>query len=188
MLLKDYQEDKSFLKTLSSQEKRDKLEKEAEEVISSSQSSTSKAIEKDKFTSTSDRKNIIKDIRLIEMSVVEALEIEFGIKAARNVGIGDTEIQFDAIFINSAITPILVEIKLFRAPLTGLALTERLLYQAVIADNYFKGNCRIIFSLVYKFEEQELDGFKQYWQGKAKHCPADIEIRFFNYNDLRKDT
>lgn len=198
----DYKDDKSFLRTLTQEERELKLEKEAQEV-QDAQKEAHGAVqaagdepapapvgdaEPQKSTQethlgvqrTSD---IRTEIQLVESLAVSKFESEFKERAQRDVGIGGTGVSFDALFdIAGKLT--FLEVKMIRHPATFNMMLDRVLYNAVVADRYLNKNFKLIVALVHDFRSSDLTRIESVWRRRTEVCPANVELRLIARSDL----
>lgn len=183
----DYKDDKSFLRTLSQEEREQKLEKEVEESL------PPEAIELSTETTdhrgfqgavpTAPLSQIREEIRLVEELTVSKFERELGQPAQRDVGVGDTGISFDALFTDAGKLTFL-EIKSLRNPMLGGSMLDRVLYNAVVADKYLSSNTKLILAVVYSFDKEELPKIEKFWRRRIEKCPASIDLRFISRDEI----
>ncbi|MCK4947435.1 MAG: hypothetical protein KAQ99_09690 [Candidatus Aureabacteria bacterium] len=183
----DYKYDQSFLYTLSPQEQKNRLEQEVEELTNLPKRPSAISENKQNTSRFEDRETIKNYIRNAENLAISKLEKELGRKAVREVKIAETNISFDAIVADRGKTTIAIEVKFLRAPISGITIIDRLLYQIVIANHYMKGDLKTIIVLVYNFDKEKLSKTKNYWERKIEECPANIELRYYHYNDLKNE-
>jgi hypothetical protein len=194
----DYKDDKSFLGTLSQEEREEKLAKEVEEVeaVEAVEAVLPQAtVEAPPITEASKPEpvnsfrtniNIREELRFIETQVISKFELEFNHRADRDVAIGDTGANFDAVFhVSGKVT--FLEIKSLRIPNYSSMMLDRLLYNAVIADKYMNSNFRLIIAVVYSFNKVELPRLERIWRKQIEKCPASIELRFISRDELSEN-
>lgn len=181
----DYKDDKSFLRTLSQEERELKLEKEAQEALPEI------ALQPDRASGPpevrqSNTQRIVEmrnELRTIESAVVSLFESELGQRAERDVAVGETGANFDAFFkVNEKLT--FLEIKSVRSPGTLSMLLDRVLYNAVVADKYMNSNFKLILAVVYHFDKEELPRIESMLRRRVEQCPAIIELRFIARAEL----
>lgn len=182
----DYKDDKSFLRTLSQEEREEKLNNEIEESLPVSEqsekaqtSTTTQSASKPARTNAEFRQ----ELQFVESMVISRFESEFNQRAERDIGIGDTGINFDALFSSeSSIT--CLEIKMVRSAIFGNAIIDKILYGAVVADKYLDVKFKLIIAIVYSFEKEELPRMESYWKKRIEKCPASVEVRFIPRSEL----
>lgn len=192
----DYKDDQSFLRTLSAQERQEKLESEVAEalpdqnLISAEPISNEQPAQSGKVTRAfttdavpSNLSRLYDDIRQTEAAALRHLEKEFGPTEARDIGIGETGVSFDAL-LKSREKPVFAEVKIMRSPTSGFALLDKVLYSAVVAEKFMNGRFKLILLVVYRFDKEELPKVENMWRRKIEKCPADIELRFVPYSEL----
>lgn len=99
--LGDYKDDQSFLRTLSQEEREQKLEKDVEEaipLITNEQSPISNQTSTSAWTTQRPNSEMRVELRLIENLVITKFESELNQRAERDVAVGDTGANFDALF------------------------------------------------------------------------------------------
>lgn len=192
----DFKDDKSFLRTLSAEEQEKKLNKEVQEslggdnidnVCDNSTSSThvtsDTSVKQENDNKMEEFKQFREEFKTIEQSVINMIASEYKVKAERNVGIGSTDANFDAM-LDTAGQFTFLEVKALRSPNLGLMMIDRLLYSAVVADKFFESRFKLIIAVVYYFEDHELERVKHFWQRKIEKCPVDVELRFIRKSDV----
>ncbi len=195
----DFKDDKSFLRTLSPEEQEKKLDKEVKESLgdkeseneicdkplphSNNQTSSAEKIEIQE-KSREEHRRFRDEIKEIETSVIKMIASELKVEAEKNVGIGDTDSQFDAFLQTPGGKITFLEVKALRSPNPMPMIFDRLLYSAVVADKFFNSNFKLIIAVVYYFEGHELGRVEKYWRRKISKCPADVELRFIPRNKL----
>lgn len=184
----DYKNDQSFLRTLSQEEKEQKLESEAQETFSTPVEITpgSQTNSESQPRSGPRMAEIRRDLRIVESLVVSQLEAELGQRAERDVGVGQPGVNFDALFnTNGKLT--FLEIKIIRSatfsPFIDRAL-DRVLYSAMVADRFLNSNFKLILVVVYHFDEAELPPIEEVYRKQVKQCPANLELRFISRTEL----
>lgn len=187
----DFKDDRSFLRTLSPEEQENKLDKEVKESIGkddteegNDDAATSSTQANSESTSTTVRESRREEHRRfreellnIENNVINMISSELKVTAERNVGIGGTDAQFDAM-LNIDGTFTFLEVKALRSPTLASFILDRLLYNAVVGDKFFESNFKLIIAVVYYFDENELDRIERVWRRKIETCPAKVELRF----------
>lgn len=186
----DFKDDKSFLRTLSSEEQEEKLDKEVKESFEPSDVESQLPPVKENTTNTrnlkqkewkdqqAEHRNFREELKEIEGSVIDNIAAELKVEAERNVGIGETEAKFDAFLQSQTGKFTFLEVKAFRGPHTPMMVLDRILYQAVLADRYFESSFKLIIAVVYYFEEEDLKRVEKMWRRRIEKCPVDIEVRF----------
>lgn len=181
----DYKDDKSFLRTLSQEERELKLEKEAQEALPEATQVAERATgSTDSRPSSSPRVvEMRNELRAIESAVVSRFESELGQRAERDVAVGETGANFDALFkVPGKLT--FLEIKSARSPNTLTMLLDRVLYNAVVADKYMNSNFKLILAIVYHFDKDELPRIESMLRRRIEQCPAAIDLRFISRSEL----
>ena len=182
----DYKDDQSFLRTLSQEERERKLEKDVEEAIPLSineQPTISNQTNTSNFNMQRPISEMRDELRLIENLVVTKFESELNQRAERDVAVGDTGTNFDALFQAEGKFTFL-EVKSMRQPLIGSPMLDRLLYNAVVPEKYLGSKMRSIVAVVYSFDKDELQRVESYWRKKIEKCPVSIELRFVDRAEL----
>ena len=191
----DYKDDQSFLRTLSPQERQEKLELELAEALPDQQlpeviPNTSETLpsgeKKRAFTTDAMTPNLSRlydDIRTTETAALVYLEKQYGPAEARDVAIQDTGVNFDAL-LKSTDKHTFAEVKLLRAPMSGMASLDRVLYNAVVADKFFRGKFKLVLLVVYRFDKEELPRIESAWRRRIERCPADIELKFVSASEI----
>lgn len=193
----DYKDDKSFLRTLSPEEQEDRLEKEVKESfaqLKSSQSGNAVDTPKQKESGGNDQierkkrkeehRRFREELQKIEASVIERIAEEYDSKAEKNVGIGETDANFDAFLSSNADRFTFVEVKALRSAGPAMMMLDRILYNAVVADKFFGSRFKLILAVVYYFEDAELEHVERFWRKKVSSCPANIELRFIPRSEI----
>lgn len=192
----DYKDDQSFLRTLSPQERQEKLEREVAESLPErgvpdalpaptevlpAPTKTERA-----FTANAAPPNIAQlydEIRNTESAALAYLEREFGLAEARDIAIENTGVSFDAL-LRSGEKPTFAEVKMLREPVRASSLLDRVLYNAVVADKFFKGRFKLILLVVYRFDKAELPKVESIWRKRIEKCPAEVELRFVSHAEI----
>ena len=192
----DYKDDQSFLRTLSPQERQEKLDLEVAEALPDHQatevtpagpealpqpSRSTRGFTTDVMPSNLSR--LYDDIRTTEAAALAYLERQYGPAEARDIGIGGTDVNFDAL-LKSAEKHTFAEVKMLRAPTPGTAMLDRVLYSAVVADKFFKGRFKLVLLVVYRFNKEELPKIESMWRKRVERCPADIDLRFVHASEI----
>ncbi|MCK9201384.1 MAG: hypothetical protein M0P59_07030 [Gallionella sp.] len=184
----DYKDDKSFLRTLSQEEREKKLEIEVEEALPTvnvEQLQLHKDVNTDSQAIIPERSvnEVREELRLVEELAVAKFEREFNLRATRDVGVGDTGANFDALFEDGN-KPTFLEVKAIRRHMLGNAMLDRVLYNAVIADKYLNSNMKLIIAVVHSFSKDELARVEKFWRKRIEKCPVSIELRFIPRDEL----
>lgn len=184
----DYKDDKSFLRTLSQEEREQKFEKEVEEALPLAQDGAPQLPEPTapdptaRLRATTD---IREELRLVESLVVGRFEGELNLRAERDVAVGDSGASFDALF-HTGDKLTFLEIKSLRTPsLSSTMLLDRILYNAVVADKFLGSNFKLILAVVYSFDSAELGRIESIWRRRIAKCPVAVELQFIHRNELR---
>ena len=191
----DYKDDKSFLRTLSPEERELKLEEEAQEAIPDAsvplpqqdalpEGQRPKLPIENPVNYTQRAADSRNELRAIESLVVSKFESELNLRAQRDVGIGDTDVSFDAFFDATGAKLTFLEVKSVRYPTTINTVLDRVLYNAVIADKFLNSNFKLILAIVYHFDQGDLQRFERMWRKKIERCPATVELRLLSRSDL----
>lgn len=194
----DYKDDKSFLRTLSPEEQERKLEKEVNESLGTQSIENSKSTptevsattavpsegEEERLQRREEHRQFRDELKDIEKTVIELVSAELNVNAEMNVGIGDTDAQFDAFLQQPKGKFTFMEVKAIKSPHTAMMILDRLLYNAVVADNFFHSNFKLIIVVVYYFPKSDLDRIEKIWRKKASSCPADVEVRFIPRDEV----
>ncbi len=192
----DYKDDHSFLRTLSPQERQEKLEREVAESLPEREVVESlpvpvellPVVPKTERVFTTDATSpslaqLYDEIRNTESAALAHLEREFGLAEARDISISNTGVSFDAV-LKSGEKPTFAEIKILRVPIRTSSMLDRILYNAVVADKYFKGRFKLILLVVYRFDKEELPKVESVWRKRIEKCPAEVELRFVPYSEI----
>ncbi|TLF44769.1 hypothetical protein FEI13_18715 [Halomonas urmiana] len=193
----DYKDDKSFLRTLSPEEQEVRLEKEVKESfaqLKGGQSGNAVEIPKQKESGRNDQierqkrkeehRRFREELEKIEANVIESIAEEYNSKAEKNVGIGETDANFDAFLTSTADRFTFVEVKVLRSAGPAMMMLDRILYNAVVADKFFNSRFKLVLAVVYYFEDAELERVERFWRKKVSSCPANIELRFIPRSKL----
>lgn len=193
----DFQDDKSFLRTLSPEEQAVRLEKEVKESLDqvkggqiansiefTKQSEPDNDNQAEREKRQEEHRQFRQELEKIEANVIERIAEEYGAKAERNIGIGGTDANFDAFLPSKEDRFTFVEVKVLRSPGPAMMILDRLLYNAVVADKFFDSRFKLILAVVYYFEASELERVERLWRRKLSNCPANIELRFIPRGDV----
>lgn len=192
----DYKDDQSFLRTLSPEERQEKLEREVAEslpepdgtevIARPSEVLSVKPSAERKITADAISPSFAQlydEIRNTESAALTYLEREYGHAEARDIAIENTGVSFDAL-LKSGDKPTFAEVKFLRAPIRSSNLLDRVLYNAVVADKYFKGRFKLILLVVYRFDKEGLHKIESVWRKRVEKCPAEVELRFVPYDEI----
>ena len=186
----DFKDDKSFLRTLSSEEQEEKLDKEVKDSsepsdvesqlppVKENTANTRNLKQKELKDLQAEQRNFRKELKEIEGSVIDNIAAELKVEAERKVGIGKTEAKFDAFLQSQTGKFTFLEVMAFRSSHAPMMVLDSILYQAVIADRYFESRFKLIIAVVYYFEEEDLKRLEKTWRRRIEKCPVDIEVRF----------
>lgn len=178
----DYRDDSSFLRTLTPEEKNQKVEEEAKEAFEKNDVAF---FENESFVAQSSKfEEFVDEIKDIEARAVRKVSRELGAEFKEDVGIGGTGVSFDAAVFNDPMKIVCIEVKVFKTPTPSLAILERLLNAATIANDYFKGKFKLYVVVVYSFPESELRALKDSWLARIHAFPVDIEAKFMSKGEL----
>ncbi|AUL95810.1 hypothetical protein ACM6XL_004336 [Vibrio vulnificus] len=194
----DFKDDKSFLRTLSPEEQELKLNTEVSESLGevkedceekpivppTRKQRTGQNEEAARAKRKKEYEEFRQDLRLVESEVLRSLGSEYKSKLVENVALGDTDVSFDAHIAISNSKPIFAEVKALRSPSLSMTMLDRVLYSAVVADRYLDSHFKLILTVVYYFDDTELERIQKYWQRKVEQCPADVELRFIPRKNL----
>jgi len=198
----DFKDDKSFLRTLSHEEAEEKLDKEVSESLGTRHEQVeSTSGHRHPATQGPGRpgsvgfvqngqqsmKEFREEVRRVEELSISRIADELGVQADRNIGIGETEVKFDAFLQKAAGKPTFIEVKAVRSPGPSVMMLDRLLYHAFLADRFFNSNFKLIIAVVYFFEESDLERMEKVWKKKIGNCPVDIELKLISRDSLLKD-
>lgn len=195
----DYKDDQSFLRTLSPQEWQEKLDLEVAEALPDNQPAeaepatpeplTAPPGTESAFATDTRRANISRlydDIRTIEAAALAYLELQYGSIEARQVALVNTDVTFDALLkSNGKLT--FAEVKILRTPSLSLGALDRVLYNAVVADRFFKGRFKLVLLVVYRFEKVGLSKVESVWRRRIERCPANIELMFVPASEISSE-
>lgn len=182
----DYKDDKSFLRTLSQEEREQKLEKDVEEALPPTDAEQPQGGERQNHQETPPSRRLSEvreELRLVEELVVSKFEREFNQRAQRDVALGDTGANFDALFDDGGRFTFL-EVKSIRNPMLGSSMLDRVLYNAVVADKFLNSNLKLIVAVVYSFGKEDLPRMESFWRRRIEKCPVSIELRFIQREEL----
>ena len=182
----DYKDDKSFLRTLSQEEREQKLEKDVEESLPPASNEHPQLENRQNLQlgpAMAPLSEIREELRLVEELVVSKFERELSQRAQRDVGVGDTGANFDALFADDGKFTFL-EVKALRNPMLGGSMLDRILYNAVVADKFLNSNMKLIVAVVYSFEKEELPRIERFWRRRIEKCPVSVELRFMSRDEL----
>lgn len=182
----DYKDDKSFLRTLSQAEREQKFENEAQEALPETGSTEFvPVVEAPEVQRTPEQRmtEIRNELHVIESLVVTKFETELNQRAERDVAVGDSGVNFDALFnIGNKFT--FLEIKSLRHPSSMSMVLDRVLYNAVVADKFLAPNFKLLLVVVYHFDKDELPRVESMWRRRIEKCPAEIELKFIARSEL----
>jgi hypothetical protein len=203
----DYKEDNSFLRTLSVEERKEKLDLEISEQAPQEQVGDNPQPQPEGTDPPPEPPpgKVVPDImyaperlreyrplavmslpreeyRFVEAAGISILEKELG-AAERDVAIADSGVSFDAVW-RLPDRLVFGEVKTLKSPVRVSTMLERVLYSAVIAQNISKMKVKLILVVVYYFEPSELAEVESAWRKKVEQCPASVELRFVPRSEL----
>lgn len=76
------------------------------------------------------------------------------------------------------------EVKTLKNPVRVSTMLERVLYGVVIAQSILKTKVKLIVIVVYYFEPSELPPIESAWRKKVAQCPAPVDLRFIPRSEL----
>lgn len=203
----DFQNDDSFLRTLSTEEVELRRQAEANEALPSVETGLSDPATEIPAFSISNRDSelasasanlagtsflapessplsrFLEEVRRTEIEVIARLEKEFGHPLTRSVEIAKAGVSFDA-FIPGGVKPTFAEVKLISRPTISGGGVDKVLYSALLADRALNGNFKLILIVVYTFPKSELQRIERAWRQRVEKCPADIELRFLPRDEI----
>ena len=177
----DFKDDKSFLRTLSKEEVKEKLEREVAEALPVPEPDQRlptlpvRAVTHDSGSPATSQ--LIRDIEKLEEAAIALLAKEYGKEPRRNIEIARVGVNFDALLTDDP-KAVFAEVKYIRRPLLSNGILDRILYNALLADRALSGHFKLVLLVVYEFDEAELPRLEQQWRRRIEQCPADIELRF----------
>ena len=184
----DFKEDNSFLRTLSDEEREEKLEEEiAESISSKARMKVSSEGRASIPVRDAAYRQLRQEIPKIEESVISMLAKEMKVSAEKDVGIAHTRVKFDAFFGLIAKKLTFVEVKVLQSPHSALVMADRVLYDAVLSDRFLDSKFKLILVIVYIFDSSELERVERSWRRRVEECPADIDLRFVSRSALPGD-
>jgi len=183
----DYKDDKSFLRTLSQLEREEKLENDVEEALppvsAEPTQQEGEAKQASPISGARPLNEVREELRLVEELVVSKFERELKLRAKRDVAVGDTSANFDAVF-NEGGKLTFLEVKSLRHSVIGSPMLDRVLYNAVVADKYLHSNLKLIVAVVYSFDKEELPRVEKFWRKRIEKCPVPIDLRFISRDEI----
>jgi hypothetical protein len=179
----DYKDDKSFLRTLSQEEREEKLESEAEAASSTPSLEVAPGLNPEPALPAAGAVDVRAEVRAVENAVVQRLESEFNQSAKRQVGVGETGANFDAVFdLGGKLT--FIEVKSVRYASSFAFFLDRVLYDAVVADKFLEHNFKLILVVVYQFDRSGVERMERILRRRIEKCPATIDLRLLAKNEL----
>lgn len=170
----DYKTDDSFLKTLSDEEKEQKLEDDAKEATGDVFIDHIAPKKNLAFNSAKDR--IIKS----ERYVVDLLSKELGIKPNVGVKISSEEYTFDASYIESGVSATILEVKYYSKPRITFKTVQEFLYRAKLAAEYMSIDTKFVLALVLDGEVDKFQPIADAWSNSLENSGINIELRVIN--------
>lgn len=210
----DYKEDKSFLRTLSVEERQQKLELEISEQAPLEQAPQENApvpeTEKHEPTAegsvAADAEKTVPDIiyELPRARAYRPAEVIMSLsreeyRLVESIGVTMLEKELGSAERDVAIADSGIsfdaawrhsdgftfgEVKTLKNPVRISTVLERVLYGAVIAQNILKTKVRLVVVVVYYFEPSELPPIESAWRKKVAQCPVPVDLRFIPRSEL----
>ncbi len=174
----DYKTDDSFLRTLSPEEKANKLEADAKEATGDvfiEKTSPKKKLE------ISSVKNRIQDS---EKYIMALLAKETGIKPDPDVQISQEKYTFDAAYIEPGKKATLLEVKYYSQPRITFRAVEEFVYRAKLTSEYMSIDTTFVLALVLDGELERFQMLVDAWRQSIEKSGIDIDIRVFSWNDI----
>jgi len=194
----DFKDDQAFLRTLSPEKIDERKDNEvvetikAEEIAEATQSrpATYEAnTPQPKTTEYAPRQSFTefkRELSIIEDAVIREISTELKVTHEKGVGLGETDINFDAFLGRNNEKFLFIEVKAIRRSMIGSSIFDRTLYNAVVGNKFFDGKFKLILAIVYFFPEDELPRFKEYISRRVSRCPAEIELRFIPRSSINE--
>lgn len=174
----DYKNDDSFLKTLSPEEKEQKLEIDAKEATGDvfiEKSSTNKT------WSISETKSRIKQS---EKYVIDSLSSELQITPRIGVQISPENYTFDAAYIKPGKSATILEVKYYSRPRITLKTVQEFIYRAKLAAEYMSIDTKFILALVLDGEQDKFQFIVEAWAKTLEDSGLDIDLRIINGKEI----
>lgn len=174
----DYKTDDSFLRTLSPEEKANKLESDAKEAIGDV--FIEKASPKKKLEVTS----IKKRIQDSEKFVIELLAEETGIKPNPDILISNEKYTFDAAYIEPGEKATLLEVKYYSQPRITFKAVEEFVHRAKMTAEFMSIETKFVLALVLDGESDEFQSLVDAWSKSIEKAGIDIDIRVISWKEV----
>lgn len=174
----DYQDDSSFLRTLTAEEQSTKTRVEVEEAFSVNEEKSD--VTPQDIYQMPDYDDFVNEIKEIEGRVGRMMAREYQGELRMDVGIGSTGVMFDASIITAQKKVIVLDVKVVAKPEQSPESLKRTIDSAITASKYFQGHFKIIIVIVYLFEEDHLESFKNSWLIETEGVPVDMDVRFLS--------
>jgi hypothetical protein len=174
----DYKTDDSFLRTLSPEEKANKLEADAKEATGDvfiEKASPKKSLE------VSSVKNRIQDS---EKYVMALLAKETGIKPDPDIQISPEKYTFDAAYIEPSKKATLLEVKYYSQPRITFKAVEEFVHRAKLTAEYMSIDTKFVLALVLDGEPDRFQLLVDAWSKSLEKSGIDIDIRVISWTDV----
>jgi hypothetical protein len=202
---KDYQNDDSFLMTLSEKQQAERLDDEiqqtvedvftrvdvkseatddSQEVMFSRTNQAADKYENDKINSYVSLRN---KYRQAERFALLKLELDEGFTFKRQVSFGDdSTTAFDGVSINGNVVTA-VEVKYLRRPTVSRAVVREILYKGILAEAQIGNKRQFKLFIVMVLEDRApelLESLKSRVSDTVKNADFPVEVRLFYYDEL----
>jgi hypothetical protein len=174
----DYKTDDSFLRTLSPEEKANKLEADAKEATGDV------FIEKANPKKNLEVSSVKIRIRDSGKYVMELLAKETGIKPDPDIQISKEKYTFDAAYIEPRKKATLLEVKYYSQPRITFKAVEEFIYRAKQTAEYMSIETRFVLALVLDGESDKFQLLVDAWSKSLERSGIDFDIRVINWNDV----
>jgi hypothetical protein len=177
----DYKSDDAFLKTLTAEERRQKLMNEVEEVTGAPVSDLTPPSESISTQSkVTNRVSSVKDkIIRAEQYVISRLETELQISPTKDVKVGKQGYVFDAGYIVPGERATFLEVKSLSRPQVNILVINELIYRSKLVAEQMKIDTKFIFALVCDFDLGQSDFVQDLWSKALSASDLNYELRFY---------
>ncbi|MES1987907.1 MAG: hypothetical protein V4440_07740 [Pseudomonadota bacterium] len=200
---KDYQNDDSFLKTLSDKQQEEKLDEEiqsAELISVSDQENPEKEADEEVLFSRSNDLDKYTSLKLPEASLgtlrfkyrkaeklaISKIELIDGLVFRQQVSFGDDRTTaFDGVAINGN-TVTAIEVKYIRRAVISRSSIREVLYRAILATKHIGSDkaFKLIIAIVLENSTEPTSGLEKNIQKMVADTNISVDVRVFRYDEL----
>lgn len=174
----DYKNDDSFLRTLTPEEKEEKLENDAKEATGDVFIDKPSSSHKASFSETKSR------IKQAEKYVIDLLSKELGVTPDVDVQISTEKYAFDAAYVKPHINATILEVKYYSTPRITSKAIQEFVYRAKLTSEYMSIDTKFILALVLDGEVENFKLITDVWSKALENSGLDIELRVISGEEV----